>query len=182
MGTDHARPRRSRAGRVLASAAVRLIRFVIVFLTVGLAIVAQAGFSRMSSVESGLSRMTSVVSAYSQTQTVSVWSGVYTAAQATAGEKVYFARCSTCHGGELEGREQAPALAGAQFLDSWNGRDLRRLLDRIAVMPPGAPVSAVEAVDVLAFMLQAAEMPSGSTALPIDRAKLAEIVFQRQKP
>ena len=153
-----------------------------VFLMVGLAIVAQAGFSRMSSVESGLSRMTSVVSAYSQTQTVSVWSGVYTAAQATAGEKVYFARCSTCHGDQLEGREQAPALAGAQFLDSWNGRDLRRLLDRIAVMPPGAPVSAVEAVDVLAFMLQAAEMPSGSTALPIDRAKLAEIVFQRQKP
>ena len=130
----------------------------------------------------GFSRTTSVVSGFSRTQASSVWSGVYTAAQATAGEKVYFARCSMCHGDELEGRERAPALAGAQFLDSWNGKDLRRLLDRIAEMPPGAPVSAAEAVDVLAFMLQAAEMPSGSTALPTDRAKLAEIVFQRQKP
>ena len=124
-----------------------------------------------------------VESGFSRIQTTSTSAGVYTTAQAAAGEKVYFARCSTCHGDELEGREQAPALAGAVFVDSWNGKDLRRLLDRIAVMPPGStPVSPAEAVDALAFLLQASDMPSGPTALPADRSKLAEIMFQRQKP
>ena len=72
-------------------------------------------------------------------QRISVWSGVYTAAEAEAGEKIYFARCSSCHGNELEGREQASALAGPQFLDGWHGRDLRQLLDRIKTMPPADP-------------------------------------------
>ena len=132
----------------------------------------ESGFSRMAGVESGFSRI----------QSVTTLSGVYSAAQAAAGEKVYFARCSMCHGDELEGRERAPALAGAQFLDGWNGKDLRRLLDRIAEMPPGEPVSPGDAVDVLAFLLQTSEMPSGQTALPTDRTKLAEITFERQKP
>jgi mono/diheme cytochrome c family protein len=131
-----------------------------------------SGFSRIAAVESGFSRM----------QTTSTSSGIYTTAQAAAGEKVYFDRCSTCHGDELEGRERAPALAGAAFVDNWSGKDLRRLLDRIAEMPPGAPVSPAEAIDVLAYLLQASDMPSGSTALPTDRSKLAEIVFQRPKP
>ena len=60
-------------------------------------------------------------------------SGVYTAAQADAGEKVYFDQCVTCHGDDLGGRERAPALAGAPFVDSWSGKDLRRLLERIEV-------------------------------------------------
>lgn len=116
-------------------------------------------------------------------QSVSVWSGVYTADQAAAGEKIYFASCSTCHGDELEGRERAPALAGSQFLDSWNGKDLRRLFDRILTMPPGdKPVTTAEAVELLSFLLRSSEMPSGATALPADRAKLVEITFERAKP
>jgi mono/diheme cytochrome c family protein len=142
----------------------------------------ESGCSRIVGVESGFSRIAGVESGFSRVQSVSVWSGVYTASQAMAGEKIYFARCSMCHGDELEGRERAPALAGAQFLDGWNGKDLRRLLDRIAEMPPGEPVSPGDAVDVLAFLLQTSEMPSGQTALPTDRAKLAEITFERQKP
>ena len=117
-------------------------------------------------------------------QTKSAWSGVYTAEQATAGEKIYYSRCVSCHGNDLEGVEQAPALAGAQFLDGWSGRDLRRLFDRILTMPPGDPkmVTNAEAVDVLAFLLRSSEMPSGSTALPADRSKLIEITFERAKP
>jgi len=117
-------------------------------------------------------------------QPKSVWSGVYTAAQAEAGEKIYFERCVTCHGDDLSGRESASALAGAQFLDAWHGKNLRRLLERIEDMPPGDPkkVSTAEAVDLLAFLLYSSEMPSGSTALPADRAHLAEITFERVKP
>jgi mono/diheme cytochrome c family protein len=115
-------------------------------------------------------------------QPTSVWSGVYTAEQASAGEKVYFDRCASCHGDDLGGRERAPALAGASFLDAWHGKHLRRLLERIEEMPPGAPVTSVEALDVLAFLLSTSDMPAGSTALPSDRARLAEITFERAKP
>ena len=114
-------------------------------------------------------------------QTRSVWSGVYTAEQADAGEQVYFDRCATCHGGDLGGVEQAPALAGTPFLDSWHGKNLRRLLERIETMPPVEPVSSAQAVDVLAFLLRESEMPSGSTVLTADRAQLTDITFERAR-
>jgi mono/diheme cytochrome c family protein len=112
----------------------------------------------------------------------SAWAGVYTDAQATAGEKIYFDKCASCHGDDLAGRERAPALAGPQFLDAWHGKDLRRMLDRIEEMPPGAPVKAPESIDLLAYLLYSAEMPAGSTSLPADRARLAEITVERTKP
>ena len=117
-------------------------------------------------------------------QARSAWSGVYTAGQADAGEKIYFARCASCHGDELAGIERAPALAGASFLETWHGKDLRRLLDRIDSMPPSEPksLSPTEAIAVLAFLLRTSEMPSGSTALPTDRAELASITLERSKP
>ena len=110
----------------------------------------------------------------------SVWSGVYTNEQASAGEKIYYARCSSCHGDELGGIERAPALAGAPFLENWRGKSLRRLLDRIDTMPPTEPksLSPADATAVLAFLLRSSEMPSGPTALPSDRLELGEITFE----
>ena len=111
----------------------------------------------------------------------SAWSGVYTDEQANAGEKIYYARCSSCHGDELGGIERAPALAGAQFLEAWRGRTLRRLLERIEEMPPTDPksLSPGDAVAVLAFLLRSSEMPSGPAPLPSDRTQLADITIDR---
>jgi quinoprotein glucose dehydrogenase len=111
----------------------------------------------------------------------SVWSGVYTDEQAMTGEKIYYARCSTCHGDELGGIERAPALAGAPFLDAWRGRNLRRLFDRLDDMPPTEPksLSAADAVALVAFILRSSEVPRGPTALPADRTQLGEITFER---
>ena len=108
-------------------------------------------------------------------------SGVYTAAQASAGEKIYFEKCSTCHGDDLGGRERAPALTGASFVESWSGRDLRRLAERIDAMPPTAPgsLSATDSTALLAFLLRNAEMPAAATALPTEREQLARITFGR---
>src|SRR5688572_24014076 len=39
-------------------------------------------------------------------------SGVYSAEQAAAGEKIYFEKCAVCHGDDLAGREKATALTG----------------------------------------------------------------------
>ena len=110
----------------------------------------------------------------------SVWSGVYTDDQAAAGEKIYYARCSSCHGDELGGIERAPALAGSPFLDAWRGRNLRRLVDRIDEMPPTEPksLSPADAVAVAAFLLRSSEMPSGPNPLPADRALLGDITFE----
>ena len=101
-----------------------------------------------------------------------------------AGEKIYFARCASCHGDYLGGLERAPALDGGSFLDSWHGKNLRRLLDRIDSMPPTEPksLSPADAVAVLAFLVRTSELPSGTTALPTDRADLASITFERAKP
>ena len=49
-------------------------------------------------------------------------------------------------------------------------------------MPPARRrvCPAADSVAVLAFLLRAAEMPAGPTALPTDRAQLAEITFERR--
>jgi mono/diheme cytochrome c family protein len=112
----------------------------------------------------------------------SVWDGVYTAKQAETGETIYFERCASCHGDDLAGRERSPALSGPLFLEAWHGKNLRRLFDRVAEMPPGAPVSPAEAADLLAFILASAEIPAGSTALPADRDRLGGVMFAREKP
>ena len=116
-------------------------------------------------------------------QSRSSWSGVYTAAQASAGEKIYFEKCASCHGADLGGIERAPALAGGAFANAWHGQDLRRLLERIDAMPPSAPksLSPAESAALLAFMLRAAEMPAGPAALPADPAQLARITFERTR-
>ena len=108
-------------------------------------------------------------------------SGVYTAAQAAAGEKVYFDKCAACHGDDLGGRERAPALSGSAFLETWSGKDLRLLVDRIQTMPPAAPgsLAPADAVALMAFLLRDAQMPSGPTPLPTDRNQLAQITFLR---
>jgi quinoprotein glucose dehydrogenase len=110
-------------------------------------------------------------------QSRSAASGVYTTAQAAAGEKVYFDTCAGCHGADLAGIERAPALAGRAFLDSWQGSDLRRLRERIDTMPPTAPksVSDTDASALIAFILRASDMPSGTETLPTGRAELARI-------
>jgi mono/diheme cytochrome c family protein len=114
----------------------------------------------------------------------SVWSGVYTARQAADGEAVYVAHCANCHGDDLAGVEQAPALVGGAFLESWHGATLRKLFERIEAMPPDKPktLTAREYVDVLAFLLSASEFPKGSIPLPADRSMLSDIVFERAKP
>ena len=57
--------------------------------------------------------------------TTSVWTGVYTTAQATRGTDLYNRVCSECHGDDLEGREKSPALAGGSFAQRWDGATLK---------------------------------------------------------
>jgi len=100
---------------------------------------------------------------------------IYTAAQAAAGRAVYQANCASCHLPDLAGRNEAPQLAGGNFMTAWRSRSTRDLFEFIqSTMPPTAPsLSAEQYIAVTAFILQANGAPAGTqpftpeTAAPI---------------
>lgn len=118
-------------------------------------------------------------SLFAQT-TKSVWTGVYTTAQATRGADLYNRVCSECHGDDLEGREKSPALAGGSFAQRWDGATLKKLFERMQEMPPGDPAARLQPnqyVDLLAFLLSANDVPAGSDPLVSDKDVLAAIKY-----
>jgi alcohol dehydrogenase (cytochrome c) len=92
---------------------------------------------------------------------------VYSAAQAGAGRAVYQASCASCHMPDLTGRNEAPQLAGNNFMNTWRSRSTRDLFEKIqATMPPtGDTLSADQFLAVTAFILQANGAPAGAQAL-----------------
>ena len=109
---------------------------------------------------------------------------VYTSGQATRGETVYTTSCSSCHAPDLSGSGQAPALAGKEFNEGWNGQTLADLFDRIqTTMPADSPGSlkAADTADVMAFILSKAMFPAGEVELPTEVAPLKEIKFVAPK-
>ena len=64
--------------------------------------------------------------------------GIYTAAQAANGRTTYQTNCAACHLNDLRGRNEAPPLAGPNFMSAWGQKSARELFDFIsATMPPG---------------------------------------------
>ncbi|GGI77043.1 hypothetical protein GCM10007973_12350 [Polymorphobacter multimanifer] len=117
--------------------------------------------------------------------TQTVWDGVYTAEQAARGEAAYAQRCGTCHGGQLNGTGEAPALVGGEFISHYNELSVGDLFDRVrTTMPMDNPQSLdrEEYADILAFLLKANSFPAGETALDRRSEMLAMIEFIAQKP
>jgi mono/diheme cytochrome c family protein len=109
----------------------------------------------------------------------SQWSGVYTAAQAGRGEKVYQDKCASCHAADAAGGD-APALKGDAFVVGWNDLSLGDLFDRIHVsMPMDSPgtLKPEQVADILAFLLKSGAYPAGETELSADPAKLKTVKF-----
>ena len=78
------------------------------------------------------------------------------ATQPALGAAVYQTNCAGCHMPDLGGRNEAPPLAGANFMTTWGGRSTRDLLRRIqTTMPPGKPDSlpATDYLNLVAFIL-----------------------------
>jgi mono/diheme cytochrome c family protein len=109
---------------------------------------------------------------WSQSRSVaSTWDRVFSEAQASRGRQYYEARCASCHGEDLTGRE-GRSLVGSQFWQSWGEDSLQSLFAYMkASMPHGAPGSlAPQAyVDLVAYILQKNEYPSGSEELTAER-------------
>lgn len=93
--------------------------------------------------------------------------GAFTKAQADAGRATYNASCATCHRADLGGRDDAPQLAGDDFLGAWKTRTASELYEFIqATMPPEGPtLSPDQALGVVSFILQENGATPGATAL-----------------
>jgi mono/diheme cytochrome c family protein len=122
-----------------------------------------------------------VASAAFTTQALNAQStGVYSAAQATAGAKIFSTQCSMCHGVKLEGIS-GPALAGKDFMDKWSGQTADDLRDVIATqMPLTSPGSLKppEVLQVLSYILQQNKYPAGDTDLTAAKTKSVKIAKQ----
>jgi S-disulfanyl-L-cysteine oxidoreductase SoxD len=111
--------------------------------------------------------------------------GVYTDAQAKRGEQTYATACASCHGADLSGSGQAPALGDADFNKEWDGQPLSDLFERShATMPADAPgtMKPQEVADVMAFLFAKAHIPSGAADLPSDTTALKPITYAAPKP
>jgi mono/diheme cytochrome c family protein len=118
------------------------------------------------------------VAVFAQETVRSIWDGVYTEAQAKRGKPHYDRKCADCHGEELEGDAEAPALSGSEFLWKWNGLTLDRMFERIHRDMPlneARTLSREVTADLLAYILQVNTMPPGKTELPPDQQALKQI-------
>ena len=116
-------------------------------------------------------------------QNASIWSGAFTAAQATRGNDAYQASCSGCHGSDLRATDpEAVDLTGPAIRTKWNGKTLQDRFETIRdTMPPGNANTLGDKtyMDILAFILQSNEFPAGTQELVPETAKAIVIV---QKP
>jgi mono/diheme cytochrome c family protein len=116
---------------------------------------------------------------------VSVWSGIFSSAQAKRGAEVHSANCAQCHGERLNGAGQpdmppSPAIARVGFLRKWSGRPVAELLEYVQQkMPPDTPgrLSAQESADAIAHMFAVSNIPAGDKELPADPIVLRDIVI-----
>jgi alcohol dehydrogenase (cytochrome c) len=99
--------------------------------------------------------------------------GVYTQRQADAGRTAYDVSCAGCHGADLSGSSDAPALTGPNFSNAWGSRPINQLFSHVMqTMPPGAPGSLGEEVtlNVVAYLLQRMGGGAGNQDLTIKTA------------
>jgi mono/diheme cytochrome c family protein len=111
-------------------------------------------------------------------------SGVYSAAQADEGARVYAVHCAMCHGTRLEGTVETPGLVG-KFVANWAARPLGDLFDYLArAMPQSAPgkLAPEDNARLVAFILRANGAPVGDAPLPADAATLERITFDPASP
>ena len=111
--------------------------------------------------------------------------GPFTAAQAAAGRAAYQENCSGCHLADLAGRNEAPPLAGGNFMNTWGGRSTRELLALMqTTMPPSGPGSLGADVyaEIGAFILQSNGATPGNQALTNDTAVTISSVATGQAP
>ncbi len=92
-------------------------------------------------------------------------------------------KCGACHGDNLDGGQEAPALRGDAFWSEWDQQTARALYSRIiSTMPPDSPGSLdeKEVIGIVAFVVQQNGVPAGNKAIQ-SANELNSIKLQRPK-
>jgi alcohol dehydrogenase (cytochrome c) len=115
-------------------------------------------------------------------QSRSTLDGVYSEPQALRGLALYGQHCASCHGHDLHGQDDAevPPLVDEAFSAQWSDGPVSALYRKISVtMPARSPGSLQlqEAVDIVAYLLQANRAPAGAAELPPEMAALERILI-----
>ncbi len=100
----------------------------------------------------------------------SVLDGVFTSAQATAGEKQFQRNCDSCH--------SVSEHTGNRFTEKWTGTTLNELFELISnTMPESEPgrLTPEEYASIVAFFLKQTGYPEGQRELPSDVGALTKI-------
>ena len=119
--------------------------------------------------------VSTAIAAQGQAPAKTTNSGVYTAAQAERGKKIFEAKCTACH--------DTARFTGDVFLDAWAGKPLKDVWDIASgTMPEDNPGSLPqqEYGDILAFFLHLNEFPTGETELKGEAAAMAAIKIEKK--
>ena len=139
-----------------------------------LAVIATPGLAQDNTARNGVAASTNI------------WAGVYTDAQAAQGQKFYKSACQDCHGEFLQGDpdQGSPGLGTPQFMVEWDGQTMADLVRHIHTLPNDAfgDMDPLTAVQLAAYILQHADVPSGKTPLSTDAKEQAKILFTQFKP
>ena len=120
-----------------------------------------------------------------QETTKTTWDGVYNETQIERGRALYNEHCASCHSDTLMGGEQAPPLAGGEFMANWNGLTVGDLFERIrTTMPIGraGKLNRQTNADILAYVLSANRFPPGQGEMPKETEMLRMIKIVAEKP
>jgi len=115
----------------------------------------------------------------------SVWDGAYTKDQAKRGETLYAQNCSSCHGPDLLGNDEAAPLTGSAFLSNWDGLSVGDLSERVRIsMPPNnlGKLNRQQIADILSYVLSVNNFPQGKTELDSKAEVLKQIRIEGTKP
>ena len=135
------------------------------------------------SAAAGIWVLSAIYAAASQTQTI--WSGVYSEAQAYRGEKVADTTCIGCHGPKLDGGDSGPKLVGDAFMANWSSQSVGVFFDWVReAMPAEAPgtLSRADTAAVIAYILQLNKVPAGKQDLSVEPDVLNRIQIVADKP
>ena len=109
----------------------------------------------------------------------SVRDGVFTLAQAAAGQDLYPSTCPRCHGSDLYGDGfETPALIGSDFQRWWANRTLGDLFEFVSTNMPKSNPGVFDDqtyLDLIAYILRMNGYDVGNKELVPDRQALAEI-------
>src|SRR5581483_3752113 len=110
----------------------------------------------------------------------------YTPSQAADGLAAYQTNCASCHLPDLTGRNEAPQLAGGNFMNAWGARTTTELIRYIqATMPPSnrGGLSEETYTSIVAFLLQANGAPAGERPLAVSTpVRIGSVADGRMPP